>query len=171
MLLKTCLVIVAIMRCAAATNFCFFRPANNVCDTSQDHVCCNNFGEGGCCQTTSPHCGIFSVDDILEDDEIYSYFGQTGCGGSLQVEGDREGCFAASAVTAGCSMHWIVGDAARRRSEATGSCVEPDYASYTTAEGVKREIFIPQGNFSSVSSMLVNKDYAGLAAFKDYVKA
>jgi hypothetical protein len=172
-----------------AVDICFFEISNN-CDTSQTHLCCNNFPSDRCCfDIGNGFCietAVFGLEEESEQaDEglTFQFFENNDCTAPRTGSCNDDDCCAFLGLAGddnSCSGEWIVdSEEAKKKKKKPKvkkprgttpgeNCDDPNFAHYATPNGTSKGIHIPKGSLDQVLHLLRAKDYEGLAAFEDW---
>ncbi|KAJ8508621.1 hypothetical protein ONZ45_g9119 [Pleurotus djamor] len=147
--------------------------AGSACQTQG--LCCNGIPNNICCGGWPTAFGFSNsfTNAPLNSFYLGESFSDTQCTVfKASNDGTAHGlptCFSNCSPFATCtpagSAGWLLGTPVKRDALASSgakTCMRPNAARFTNADGVQREIKIPEGAFDAAVKMLVEKDFDGL---------
>jgi hypothetical protein len=171
----------------AAVDLCFFEISDD-CNTSDAHLCCNNFPEDRCCFDQGDgfcvETGVFGLVEEVEEtdtDATYSFFENNDCTQASAGTCNDEDCCAFLGLDeeGACSGEWAFDEEEKKKKKRSRlarfasavpgqNCEDPNFAYYLHANGTGRGIHIPKGSLKTAVQYIHEKNYDGLASFEDW---
>ncbi|KAK4172929.1 hypothetical protein QBC36DRAFT_336879 [Triangularia setosa] len=148
-----------------------FHPAGN-CWIADDTISCRNIPERTCCFVSAPYCGVLDCEGCPIDSVVSTFF-NSDCNAKANAWckithlDNKPGCCVDLGLQESCAGMWRDTTDMAVSAASERICVEPNVMAYVR-HGVKREIFIPQGELERATQLLSASDFEGLGMFEDW---
>ena len=176
----TLILIVAFLGICHAEDLLFFEPGS--CNENRPNVGCHNQPTGACCYIGAPWCGSLSCNNCPKGTATWVY-GGGGCGTTPPdpaiacIEpGNGAHCCTDLGNAPTCNFIWFTDSPAKRdelamralTADGPQNCSvkhEPNKMGFMDDEGVKHEIHMPKGTFSTATQHYMDRNWAELHKF------
>ncbi|KAK0712194.1 hypothetical protein B0T21DRAFT_352436 [Apiosordaria backusii] len=155
-----------------------FHPAGNCWEVDDNPmtISCRNIPQKTCCFVSAPYCGVLNCVDCPIDAVVYSYFhhncsvkADNWCKITHFAASKKGGCCVDLGLQDVCAGSWTGAFATAVSLASEKLCVEPNAMAYVDHhDGVKREIYIPQGELDRATKLWLAGDFEGLGKFEDW---